>query len=81
MRKEIKRLHNGHLASVRDYEVQECIRKNENMDIFYEGEKMTLTPEQLKNETVGNRSPIMKSQYGKDYTLLNYLWQPEQMEL
>lgn len=81
MRKEIKRLHNGHLASVRDYEVQECIRKNENMDIFYEGEKMTLTPEQLKNERVGNVSPIQKSKYGKDYVLINYLWQPEQIEL
>lgn len=81
MRKEIKRLHNGHLASVRDYEVQECIRKNENMDIFYEGEKMTLTPEQLKNERVGNVSPIQKSKYGKDYVLINYVWQPEQIEL
>jgi len=81
MRKEIKRLHNGHLASVRDYEVQECIRKNENMDIFYEGEKMTLTPEQLRTERVGNVSPIQKSKYGKDYVLINYLWKPEQIEL
>lgn len=79
MRKQIKTIYKG-LASVRDYEVEQCIKKNESMTIIYDGDAMTLSPEQLKTERVG-MSSLMKSQYGKDYVLFNYPWEPEQIEL
>lgn len=79
MKKQIKKIYKG-LASVRDYEVEKCIKNNESMTIIYDGDAMTLSPEQLKTERVGVSS-VLKSQYGNDYVLFNYRWEPEDLEL
>ena len=80
MRKEVKVLYAGR-ADVRDYEVDSCISKNENMLVTHEGERMTLTPEDLVSKRI-NTSKIFESKVGgKNYRLYGYMWNPDPVEL
>lgn len=75
MRKPILKLFNG-MASVRDYEVEKCIKSNDIMHIIFEDKCMTLSPKSLK-EKVLSKSDLIKSQNSnKDYHLINYKWEP-----
>lgn len=81
MRKEVKNLYQDCMVQARDYEVQSCINKNENMEIFHEGEKMILTPEELVSKKV-DTSKVFESKFGgKSYRLLGYMWKPDPVEL
>ena len=81
MRKEVTKMFIAGVVEVRDYEVEQCIQRNENMEITHKGEKMTLTPEELKTkrETLSQKQ---KSKVGgKDYYLYGYIWEPDNVEL
>lgn len=82
MRKEVKELYmNNTIASVRDYEVEQCIQRNENMEITHGGEKMTLTPEDLKTKRETMSPKFISKVGGKDYHLFGYSWEPDNVEL
>lgn len=59
---------------LRDYNVKACMKRRENYEVTYMGEKMILTPAQLLNDIVEKRS--VKSKFGKDYELWSYKWSP-----
>jgi hypothetical protein len=81
MRKEVKNLYQNCMVQARDYEVQSCVTKKENMEIYHEGEKMTLTPEELVSKKV-DTSKVFESKFGgKSYRLLGYIWKPDPVEL
>lgn len=81
MRKDIKKRYNG-LVELRDYDVEECIQKNENMIINHDGEQLVLTPAELvsRRESV---SPKFESKIAgaKNYHLYGYAWEPGEVEL
>ena len=81
MRKEVKKLYEGK-AEVRDFEVHQCMTKNESMTITHDGEKMTLSPEELLTRRVSiSRTFETKIPGGKNYKLFGYIWEPDEVEL
>lgn len=80
MKKIVKKLYMGR-AEVRDYDVREAIQKNENFQIQYQNDIMTLTPEELTKK-VESKSRRFESKTGGDsYVLYGYNWNPDQIEL
>ena len=79
MERELKKLYNG-LAELRDYDVQNAIARGEKFRVRYDGDIMTLTPEDLKNNVV-KISNIFASKIGKgDYRLVAYKWNPDKID-
>ncbi len=80
MRKDLKKLYEGN-ADIRDYEVARCISKKESVEIYFEGDKMTLSPEDLESKKI-KTSGIIDSKFGgKSYRLISYAWNPDTVEL
>lgn len=80
MRINVTKTYKG-CIELRDYDVEKYIRNNDSVDVWYSGDKMTLTPSQLKNDVIST-SKLMKSRVGgKDYHLLAYEWNPDVVEL
>lgn len=80
MRKNVTKLYKG-CIDLRDYEVEKCISNDESVDVWYDGDKMTLTPSQLKNDVVSTSKLQISKTGGKNYHLLSYEWNPEVIEL
>ena len=80
MRKDLKKLYEGK-ADLRNYEVNRCLSKNENVEIHHNGEKMTLTPDDLKNKQVRVSKEMTSKFEGKSYKLISYDWNPDPVEL
>lgn len=80
MRTTIKKLYKGKI-DLRDYDVESCIKKNENIEVIHNYDKMTLSPEDLLEKRVGI-SPVFSSKMGgKSYRLYSYEWKPNKSEL
>lgn len=81
MIKIVTTLFNG-TAGLKNYDVRKCIADNDKMEVIHNGEKMTLSCEELDSKHVST-SPLFKSKIpgGKDYKLLGYVWNPDIMEL
>lgn len=72
----IKKLWQGRLISLRDYEIQEAINKNYTIQAIHKNQSMMLTPTKLKDLdlTVGK---LHKSMYDtKPYRLIDVRWNP-----
>lgn len=79
MRKLVKTLFNYRdkvLVSVRDYEVEECIKKNDVMHIVFGDEIMTLDPHSLKTKVVLTSDTMSSKTGGKGYKLISFEWNP-----
>lgn len=69
-------------ASVRDYIAKKCIEKNEPCKVKYDGDVMTLSPEEVTSKRVSISDKEFPSQYGTpSYRLWNYWWEPDQIDL
>lgn len=79
MQKNLRRLWNN-LASIRDYEVEECIKNNESIVVTVDNTngKMTLSPEMLKRGFSALPSKI-RSKYNaiQTYQLIDFRWKPD----
>lgn len=81
MRVEIRKLYLGAIE-LRDYDVEEAIRKNTSIEVHYKGDKMTLSPEDLSKRKRSVSSNTFQSKVGgKNYRLVAYEWQPDKVEL
>jgi len=83
MKKEILKLYNGSI-DLNSLLVEKCIRENENVEVIYKGESMTLTPEELVNERVAVSKQSFESKKnpnGPKYKLFSYKWIPTVVEL
>lgn len=76
---EIKKLYKG-MIEVRDYTVDECIRKRNALRVKFDGEVMILTPHELENNIKSTSGPI-KSKFhdGSSYMLYGYTWNPNEI--
>ena len=75
---KIKRLWNK-LASVRDYQVENCIESQDILRIHLEetGEYMDLPPEELKEKMFQVVPKKLRSRFtGKEYSLVDFAWRP-----
>jgi len=65
-------------VDVRDYDVLNCIKQEDDMHIEHDGKTMTLSPHDL----VAKRKYISKQFFstngGKDYRLYSYEWTPNE---
>jgi len=81
MERIIKTSYNGCVA-LRDFDVEKCIKTNENMKVVYSGDTMMLSPEDLQKKLV-RVSDLQKNKIpgGRDYKLYYYQWEPQEIEL
>jgi hypothetical protein len=70
---------NGKYASVRDYQVEKCIKTNTPMIICYANERMTLSVNDLKNKQIVFSDKKNQSVWKADqsYSLISYAWHPD----
>ena len=82
MRRNVTTLPNGE-ARLKDYDVRKCIADKDKMEVTYRGDVMTLTYEELTTKLVSTSDKTYKSQFagGKDYKLLGYDYNPDEVEL
>ena len=72
---KLKRLWNN-LASFRDYNVKEWMRKKETIKVVTPdrvGEEMTIKPEEW-DEAFSAHGTVIKSKFGRDYRLIDLKW-------
>jgi len=81
MRRNVKTIYKGE-AGLKDYDVRKCIADGEKMEVTYEGDMMTLSCEELTSKK-GSVSQVYPSKYpgGRDYRLIGYEWNPDEVEL
>jgi hypothetical protein len=81
MRRNVTRIYKGE-AGLKDYDVRKCMADGDKMEVTFEGDKMTLSCEELTSKR-GSVSAVQKSKYpgGKDYRLIGYEWNPDEVEL
>jgi|SanBayMetagenome_1026888.scaffolds.fasta_scaffold146453_1 hypothetical protein len=79
----LKKLEYDGTIMLRDYSVEDCVKKNENMRIILSDEVMTLSPEDLVTKFVSRPSQVHESKFegGLKYRLIGYNWEPDQVEL
>ena len=80
MKKPVKKLYMGKVE-VRDYDVRDAIQKNENFQIEFDNDIMTLTPEELTNKLKSKSKRFESNTGGKSYVLYAYDWEPDTIEL
>ena len=76
MKATIKKLFRG-CIDLRDYNVRECIKNNENYLITFQGENMLITPDGLVNNC-RNRQPVSSRLEKEGYELWSYKWEPNE---
>ena len=75
---KIKRLWSG-LASVRDYVVEDAIKKDITIRLELGSKSMTLTPENLKNDAFQAVGQGFQSKYSNlKYKLIDFPWKPDE---
>ena len=76
----IKKLYKD-CADIRNYDVQNCINKNENIEIIHGVDIMVLTPKELKHDVVSVSKIFPSKNGGREYRLVSYMWNPIKSEL
>jgi len=83
-KKEVKKTYLG-CVEIGDKMVEKCINEKENLVIIYKGDRMTLTPEELKSKEVKlhNSHEIRPSTIkgGPSYRLVAFKWNPDEIDL
>ena len=59
----LKKLEYDGTIMLRDYSVEDCVKKNENMRIILSNEVMTLSPEDLVTKFVSRPSQVHESKF------------------
>lgn len=81
MKFNVKKMYNGKVE-VRDYQLKECLEKNDDMVIEHDGDIMTIPFVELKTKAV-SKSKLFESKIpgSKSYHLIGYDWNPDNIEL
>lgn len=73
---KVKKLWLGH-ASVRDYIVQDCIKKHEDLIIEFQGDSRRFPSRSLKGYLSNSMKEEFKSKFtGENYQLIDFPWEP-----
>jgi hypothetical protein len=82
MKKKIKvtKTYRG-LVELRDYDVKQCIEDDNSIEVEFDKEVMTLSPEQLKSDIRSTSKLFTSKVGGKSYKLFGYEWEPDEIEL
>ena len=76
MRTKVTKLYKN-MIELRDYDVENCIKKDENITVIFNDEKMELTPYELEYKKVSTSHTFKSKNGGQDYKLYGYKWLPE----
>lgn len=82
MKKKIKvtKTYKGSVE-LRDYDVKKCIEDGNSIEVEFDKEVMTLSPQQLQNDVQSVSKLFTSKMGGKSYKLYAYIWEPDQIEL
>ena len=69
------------LVELRDYDVNQCIEDGVSIEVEFDKEVMTLSPQQLKNDIQKVSKLFTSKMGGKSYKLYGYIWEPDEIEL
>jgi len=72
-----KKLYQGH-ASVRDYIIEKCIKKEQDLQIQHEDSFMVVALDQLKNYKELTNMEFESKFNGKKYRLYDFLFEPDE---
>lgn len=76
----VRKLYNNR-AEIRDYVVKRLIKDEKSVQIAFDEEVMTLSPESLASK-IASVSKMFTSKLGKrNYKLYGYDWNPDEIEL
>ena len=70
---ELRKLFNG-FASIRDYVVRGCIKRQEELIIWYNGEKMTVSPKLMSMKFQLHKKLIKSKFSGQVYELVDFMF-------
>ena len=82
MKKKIKvtKTYKGTIE-LRDYDVKKCIEDGDSIEVEFDKEVMTLSPEKLKSDIRSTSKLFTSKVGGKAYKLYGYEWEPDEIEL
>ena len=84
MQKEVTKTYLG-CVEINDRFINQCLEKKESLSIIYNGDKMTLTPEEIVSKEVKlhNSDKIHPSRIkgGPSYRLVAFEWNPDEIDL
>tara|TARA_Y100000114_G_C11662026_1_gene279504 strand:- start:513 stop:815 length:303 start_codon:yes stop_codon:yes gene_type:complete len=72
-KKEVTKLYQGFLVSIRDYERDKAVKQG-GMILIHNKQTMYFSPKALKELKPSTK--IFKSKFGKDYRLIDIRWNP-----
>ena len=73
---EVKKLFRN-IVSVRDYIVRKCIKKGIPLRVFYKGQQMDLTLDDLKSKAFQTTKRSFNSKFNNQkYQLIDFNWNP-----
>ena len=72
--KKVKKLWQGRMLSVRDYEVAKAIEKG-GLRLTHNGKTMILSPDELRNLKPTSKLFLSRTN-GRDYRLVDITWKP-----
>tara|TARA_R100000654_G_scaffold22223_3_gene44506 strand:+ start:799 stop:1065 length:267 start_codon:yes stop_codon:yes gene_type:complete len=73
-KKEVTKLYQGFLVSIRDYERDKAIKQG-GMILIHNKQTMYFSPQALQKLKPSTK--IFKSKFGKDYRLIDIRWNPD----
>lgn len=72
-KRKFKKLYNGSIASLRDFEVDKFI-KDGGVIFEYEGQQQVMTPEDLKTKQFQTNPHSIPSRFNGSYKLIDYIF-------
>lgn len=70
----------GGIIELRDYDVEKAIAENDKIEVTYQKEVMTLSPEELVSEKVMTSRAQQSKFSTKEYKLLGYRWKSDELD-
>lgn len=70
----------GGIIELRDYDVQRAIAENDKIEVTYQKELMTLSPEELVSKKVMTSRPHQSKFSSQEYRLFGYRWESDELD-
>ena len=75
---KVKKIFLGHI-SIRDYIIKKCLVKKQGIVVDFNGKKMSIPYEQLKNKFQFHQQKFLSKFSSKKYELIDFKFIPDEM--
>lgn len=70
----------GGIIELRDYDVEKAIAENDKIEVTYQKEVMTLSPEELVSKKLMTSRAQQSKFSTKEYRLFGYRWKSDELD-